>query len=204
MPQQVKDLVFEEELMRRASSPEMLQKILKVCKTKGAALPEVDTSEDSFPVISVHDVERLRQHVIEHLAFADPVRFEHRKRSIRVSSIGSRVKQYLNSNYKVQSGKMACQICHKNVAHFEVIEIFGDNELELEPMNLCVCRNCSPGYRKLRLDEDKMKKLKGKILAEDESVYYSMKPIEVRLGNMHLWFTPLHFAEIRMLLDVIG
>jgi hypothetical protein len=204
MSQTVKDRVFEDELQRRASDPELRKKVIDFFRSGGTpAKVFTQQSDETFPVVSVVNLERLRQHAAEQLAYADPVRFEHRKRSIRVSSIAARAKEYIQANYRLASGKMACQMCHKFVPRTDTVEMFLDNDLELEPMHLCLCRNCSPEYREIRGDEEQSEKFREKIEKMDVEVIHSNAPVEVRIGSARMWFTPLHFAEVKMLLELM-
>ena len=98
---------------------------------------------------------------------------------------------------------MACQMCHKFVPRTDTVEMFLDNDLELEPMHLCLCRNCSPEYREIRGDEEQSEKFREKIEKMDVEVIHSNAPVEVRVGRARMWFTPLHFAEVKMLLELM-
>ena len=198
-----KDVIFEQELKRRQSNPESLRQLFDVLNANaltGFEMPKGD--DDEFPVRPVGNIERLTHHLLEMLAFADPVTFKHVLRSIRTTAIGPRSRAYLKDLYGHSSGKVSCQLCQKSAPAFEAIEIFPDPKLELEPMHLCLCRNCASKYREFRLDEKMMEKVREMIEELPISDLYMASPVELKLPRKKLWFTPLHLAEVKLLIDL--
>ena len=69
-------------------------------------------------------------------------------------------------------------------------------------MHLCLCRNCASKYRKFRLDEKMMEKVRKMIEELPISDLYMASPVELKLPRKKLWFTPLHLAEVKLLIDL--
>ena len=91
------------------------------------------------------------------LIYADPVTYEERIRSIRVSNHPREAKAYLSNMYRHEGNnrfKFACQLCHETCSSFEATELFLKPETELDPVNLCLCPNCAAAYRRIRANED--------------------------------------------------
>lgn len=157
-----------------------------------------------FPTFHIRNWDALRKHAAEMLIYADPVRYEEKIRSIRVSNHPREIKAYLSNMYRHDGNnrfKISCQLCHEICASFEAAEIFLNPETELDPVNLCLCPNCATTYRKLRNDADIMDNIRMAFLtAKDEDIEngdYVVVPID---DDNELWFTQTHFAEIRELL----
>lgn len=198
-----REVIFEAELRERQKNPEALKQIfefLNLSLTQGGMMEPAEEKED-FPIRLVGNLERLKHHILEMLAFADPVRFKEVLRSVRTTAIGPRARVYLKDLYGFNSGRAACQLCHKPAPAFEAAEIFPEPKLELEPMHLCLCRNCSVKYREFRQDEEVMLKLREAVEKTPLAQACSSSPVELKLAKMKLWFTPLHFAEIKLLMD---
>ena len=99
-----------------------------------------------FPSLNVKSWDALRKHAVEMLIYADPVRYEERIRSIRVSNHSREAKAYLQNMYRYEGNnrfKFACQLCHETCSSFEATEVFLKPETELDPVNLCLCPNCA-------------------------------------------------------------
>lgn len=158
-----------------------------------------------FPSLNVKNMEALKKHAAEMLIFANPVKYENRIRSIRVSNPTREIKAYLSSMYRHEGVyKYACQLCHETCSNFESAEIFLDEEKELDPIHLCLCPNCATAYRKLRSDSALMSVLKNKILSKTEQDIKLDDHVAVAIDDDdELWFTQTHFAEIQELLRLI-
>lgn len=157
-----------------------------------------------FPIFNIRSWDALRKHAAEMLIYADPVRYEEKIRSIRVSNHPREIKAYLSNMYRHEGNnrfKFSCQLCHETCASFENTEIFSNPETELDPVNLCLCPNCAALYRKLRNNADFMDNIRMAFLtAKDEDIEkgdHVVVPID---DDNKLWFTQTHFAEIRELL----
>lgn len=159
-----------------------------------------------FPSLSVRSWDALRKHVAEMLIYADPVRYEERIRSIRVSNHQREAKAYLSNMYRHDGNnrfKFACQLCHDTCSSFEATEIFPKPETELDPVNLCLCPNCAATYRKIRSNVDIMENVRRSFLTMKDNDIGSADHVTVRFDdNNELWFTQTHFAEIRELLKL--
>ena len=80
-----------------------------------------------FPSLNVKSWDALRKHAVEMLIYADPVRYEERIRSIRVSNHSREAKAYLQNMYRHEGNnrfKFACQLCHETCSSFEATEVF--------------------------------------------------------------------------------
>ena len=200
---EARDKVFDLELEKRKKDPKFidsLRYIIEQYESPGSRGPD----NEEFPIECVGDLDRLMEHVLEMLAFADPVRFKKRVRSVKVSSIASRARTYLNNLYGFRSGRKACQLCHKAMPDFEAVEIFKGPELELAPMHLCLCPNCAAKYRNIREKQDVMRTFRSCIEEISVTRGYASDVVEFNLPRNKLWFTPLHFVEVKLLLEYAG
>ena len=157
-----------------------------------------------FPTLHVRSWDALRKHAAEMLIYADPVRYEEKIRSIRVSNHPREARAYLSNMYRYDGSnrfKFACQLCHETCSSFESTELFLKPETELDPVNLCLCPNCAAAYRKMRSNSEIMSRVRksfSKMKDSDiESSDYVAVPID---DDDELWFTQTHFAEIRELM----
>lgn len=157
-----------------------------------------------FPTLPVRSWESLRKHAAEMLIYADPVRYESRIRSIRVSNHPKEAKAYLQNMYRYEGSnrfKYACQLCHEACSSFVTTELFLKPETELDPINLCLCPNCATIYRQLRNNTDLMTKMRRLFLTIQEADIDGEDYVAISLDNDDaLWFTQTHFGEIRELM----
>ena len=169
---------------------------------------EIATEEPKlpFPTLHVRSWDALRKHAAEMLIYADPVRFEARIRSIRVSNHPREAKAYLSNMYRhegINRFKFACQLCHDTCSSFEATELFPKPETELDPVNLCLCPNCAAAYRKLRSNPTIMESIRSVFLTKKDTDIESGDYVSVPIDDDdELWFTQTHFAEIRELMKL--
>ena len=160
-----------------------------------------------FPKFNVKSWEALKKHVAEMLIYADPVRYEAKIRSIRVTHHPREAKAYLQNMYRHDGAnrfKFSCQLCHEVCSSFEATEIFLKPETELDPMNLCLCPNCAVEYRKLRGNSNTSEKLSKQIALKRDDDIQEDGHVSIQLDeSKELWFTQTHFAEIRELMRLI-
>lgn len=203
IPQEKLEAFFESELRQRygISTADLNERY--------GSSGQYETVEEEtlpFPSLSVRSWDALRKHVAEMLIYADPVRYEERIRSIRVSNHQREAKAYLSNMYRHDGNnrfKFACQLCHDTCSSFEATEIFPKPETELDPVNLCLCPNCAATYRKIRSNVDIMENVRRSFLTMKDNDIESADHVTVRFDdNNELWFTQTHFAEIRELLKV--
>ncbi len=202
VPQDKLDAFFEMELRQRygISIADLNDRYGGSERTEEAA----EEVQLPFPSFDVKSWDALRKHAVEMLIYADPVRYEERIRSIRVSNHSREAKAYLQNMYRHEGNnrfKFACQLCHETCSSFEATEVFLKPETELDPVNLCLCPNCAAAYRRLRTNAEIMDNIRRAFLtkseADIENVDYVVVPID---DENSLWFTQTHFAEIRELL----
>ena len=168
--------------------------------------PGKQSSEEfEFPWQAVKNLERLQRHVEDQFACSSPVRYEILQRSIRTTSNDGRA--YLRDQYEANGQQCACQLCHSPFppSKIESVQISERAEWELDQMNLCLCANCATEYRKIRRDAPSMATLESQILAWDETQPQS-SPVELPVGKdgRSLWFSPVHLAEVKLLLQLLN
>ena len=204
IPQEKLEAFFESELRQRygISSADLNERygssISYEIEDEGAELP--------FPTLHVKSWDALRKHAAEMLIYADPVRYEERVRSIRVSNHPREAKAYLSNMYRhegINRFKFACQLCHETCSSFEATEVFLKPETELDPVNLCLCPNCAAIYRKWRSDSGIMDKIRRAFLETKDADIENSDHVSIPIDDDdELWFTQTHFAEIRELMKL--
>ena len=202
IPQEKLEAYFESELRQRygISTADLNERYGSLGNYKSV---EEDASLP-FPTLHVRSWDALRKHAAEMLIYADPVRYEEKIRSIRVSNHPREAKAYLSNMYRHEGNnrfKFACQLCHETCSSFEATEIFLKPETELDPVNLCLCPNCAAAYRKLRMNTDLMNHVRMAFLTMKDSEIENGDYVAISIDDDdELWFTQTHFAEIRELL----
>ena len=203
LSEEQKNQYFEIELQRRYGiSTADLDENFGSGATGGAGKTQT-ISEDAyeFPSSKIKNWDSLRKHAAEVLCFASPTKYEFRVRKIRVSKPVNEVRAYLMNMYKVDRAyKYACQMCHEAFTNVEMCQIANSPEVELDPMNLCLCPNCAAEYKKMRTDEYDLDYFLEDIENLTDAEIGSMDPVEVEFGNEVIWFTQTHIAEIRELM----
>ena len=200
------DAYFESELRRRygLSAFELNAKYGNSNRTDGESN---ENEQLSFPVMNVKNLDALKKHAEEMLVYADPVRYEERVRSIRVSNHSQEARAYLMNMYRYEGDhrfKYACQLCHEACGNFEVTELFLKPETELDPVNLCLCPNCATAYRNMRNQLNLKEKIRRRIVEKSDSDLTSEDYVAIPLDDDDaLWFTQTHFAEVRELLRLM-
>ena len=164
-----------------------------------------DSQEESypFPIGRVKNWETLRKHAAEMLCYADPVKYDYAVRRLRVSNHSKETKAYLHNMYRYDGVyKYACQMCHDSCSSVEAAQIFNNPEVELDPMNLCLCPNCAAKYRVLRSYSSEMEALRRRISELKENEVSTGDQVIIPVGDQELWFTQTHFAEVQELLKL--
>ena len=202
VPKKQLDAYFEREFLQRfgISTTDFNEKY--------GALRQREYNEEEtqlpFPTLQVRSWDALRKHAEEMLVYADPVRYEARIRSIRVSNHPREVRAYLSNMYRHTGAnrfKYACQMCHDTCSSFEATEIFLQPETELDPVNLCLCPNCAAKYRQFRANAAISNKIRNEFMAKSDADIESEDYVAVAINDDYeLWFTQTHFAEIRELM----
>lgn len=198
-----KNQYFEIELQRRfgISVTDLEENYGGSTNSGGGNKPVVPEDTYEFPSSKVKNWDSLRKHAAEVLCFASPTKYEFRVRKIRVSRPVSEVRAYLTNMYKVDRAyKYACQMCHEVFANVEMCQIANSPDVELDPLNLCLCPNCASEYKKMRTDEYDLSCFLDDIENMSDAEIGSMDPVEVEFGNETMWFTQTHIAEIRELM----
>ena len=194
------DALFEEELKTRFGiSSQDLEKKFPV---ESRNLPDID-EEFEFPVVKVKNWDSLKKHVAEMLVYANPVKYEYKVRSVRVSNRPKEIKAYLHNMYRyVGSFKYACQMCHDVCSTIESAELFLHPETELDPLHLSLCNNCANRYASLRNNSSMMEEFKHRIMEVRNHEVENGEQVIIPLADTEIWFAQTHFAEIQELLKL--
>ena len=158
LSEEQKNQYFEIELQRRfgISVTDLEENFGSSVGNGGSKKTVIPEDIYEFPSSRVKNWDSLRKHAAEVLCFASPTKYEYRVRKIRVSRPVSEVRAYLTNMYKVDRAyKYACQMCHEAFPNVEMCQIANSPEVELDPMNLCLCPNCASEYKKMRADESR-------------------------------------------------
>ncbi len=205
LPDEKKRSYFEIELERRYHiTPEQLRAFEGISHQENAD----DGSEEdafAFPTDSVKNWEALKKHAAQILSYASPTIYETVVRRIRTSRPQEDIRAYLMNRYRVNSSdQYACQLCHKpffNV-NVEVCQLEKNPDVELDPLNVCLCSNCAAKFRALRNNKDLSERLIHSILNVSENEIEENSHISVSVDDYDFWFTPIHIAEIIELLKL--
>lgn len=195
IPDDRKQSYFAIELERRYGiTPEQLQ---ATYDTSGTAQSGSKEEDFVFPSGEVRNWEALKKHAVQILSYANPVKYDRIVRSIRVSRPQDDIRAYLMNMYRVNSTyRYACQLCHKPVSNVEMCQLERKPDLELDPLNLCLCPNCAQKYKLFRNDEAKSQRLIDEIMGYTERDISASSHVSVVIGDMDFWFTQTHLAEI--------
>lgn len=173
----------------------------------GVFTPEDWISKD-FPRKRMKNRDSLTEHVRQQFFCADPVKYQQVLRQIRTSKNQKTVREYAIGMYTNADGVRICQMCREPIQSVEVTEIanFG---IEMEQLNLCLCRNCAAKYKMLR-DNNKTSFKEAiredlcDIYISDDMEEYDEDNFFVELtGDDSLYFTQTHVAEIQEIFDLI-
>jgi len=203
IPKSQLDAYFESELRQRFGISSF-----ELTETFGENKVYDGDSEDSddkypFPIVRVKNWETLRKHAAEMLCFANPVEYQYKVRKIRTSNNEKEARAYLLNMYRYDGVyRYACQLCHEASGSIERAQIFNKPDVELDPMNLCLCPNCAAKYRRIRDSEAVMNRFRRRILDIKESDVSNGEQVIVPLDDEEVWFTQTHFAEIQELLKL--
>ncbi len=172
----------------------------------------VFVSEDwiskEFPERRIKNRARLVEHVRQQFFCADPVKYQKVLRQIRTSKNLKIVREYIIGMYTNADGVRICQMCREPMQSVEVTEIanFG---IEMEQLNICLCRNCAAKYKMLR---DSNKEIFKQAIKDDLRDIYVSDDIKEYDGSDFfvgltedegICFTQTHVAEIQEIFDLI-
>lgn len=173
----------------------------------GVFTPEDWISKD-FPERRMKNHDSLMEHVRQQFFCADPIKYQQVLRQIRTSKNSKTVREYAIGMYTNADGVRICQMCREPIQSVEVTEIanFG---IEMEQLNLCLCRNCAAKYKMLRDNNKTMFKEAIRddlcdIYISDDMEEYDEDDFFVELtGEESLYFTQTHVAEIQEIFDLV-
>jgi hypothetical protein len=198
LPDEKKQSYFEIELERRYHiTPEQLNREFGSLSLQDSSATQSEEDEFEFPTSSVKNWEALKKHAAQILSYASPTIYATVVRRIRVSRPQDDVRAYLMNMYRVSSSyRHACQLCHKPFANVEMCQLEQHPDIELDPLNICLCPNCATKFRLLRNNEYLAEELIDTILDVSENEIEENDHISVAINDHDFWFTPTHIAEI--------
>ena len=203
LPQDKRDAYFERELERRYG--------ISVKELNNVFLQ--DENDVNFPITfefptgKVKNWALLKKHVAEIFSFAIPVKYEKVLRQIRITKKSANAKVYLKGIYRdSNTGKYACQMCHKGFDDVEMCQIERKPEMELDPMHVCLCPNCASKFKGYRNNEQIYNRFFDpiKVLSPDTIMHSENSDgiVKIYLGDEEIWFSPVHIAEVTELLSI--
>ena len=166
--------------------------------------PEEWVSKD-FPDKRVKNRDSLVEHVRQEFFCADPVKYQQVLRQIRVSKNPRIVRSYAMGMYTNDSNVRICQMCKEAMEQVEVTAI-ANYGIEMNQLNLCLCRNCAGKFKMLRENnKDRFKnEIKNAIcsLEVDDDSDYNEYEVELNSENS-LHFTQTHLVEIQTVFELL-
>ena len=204
LPDEKKQYYFEIELERRFHiTPDQLSKEYGFLTQQEGASEEDEENEFEFPTNSVKNWDALKKHAAQILLYANPTVYAAVVRRIRVSRHQDDIRAYLMNMYRVNSSyHYACQLCHKPFSNVEMCQLEQKPDVELDPLNICLCPNCASNFRALRNNRIFADRLIESILDISESEIDESSHVSVIVNDCDFWFTPTHIAEIIELLKL--
>ena len=204
LPDEKKQSYFEIELERRFHiTPEQLSREFGGLSQQEGASGQAEDDGFEFPTGSVRNWEALKKHAAQILSYASPTIYATVVRRIRVSRPQDDVRAYLMNMYRVNSSySYACQLCHKPFSNVEMCQLEQKPDVELDPLNICLCPNCASHFRTLRNNKFLADRLIEAILDVSESEIEENDHVSVAINDYDFWFTPTHIAEIIELLKL--
>lgn len=204
LPDEKKQSYFEIELERRFHiTPEQLSHEFGGLSLQEGSSGQSEEDEFEFPTGSVKNWEALKKHAAQILSYASPTVYATVVRRIRVSRPQDDVRAYLMNMYRVNSSyRYACQLCHKPFSNVEMCQLEQKPDVELDPLNVCLCPNCAAKFRTLRNDKYLADRLIDSILDVSENEIEENDHVSVAINDYDFWFIPTHIAEIIELLKL--
>ena len=204
LPDEKKQSYFEIELERRFHiTPEQLSREFGGLSLQEGSSGQSEEDEFEFPTGSVKNWEALKKHAAQILSYASPTVYATVVRRIRISRPQDDVRAYLMNMYRVNSSyRYACQLCHKPFSNVEMCQLEQKPDVELDPLNVCLCPNCAAKFRTLRNDKYLADRLIDSILDVSENEIEENDHVSVAINDYDFWFIPTHIAEIIELLKL--
>lgn len=162
-------------------------------------------SKFDFPTRSIPNWDRLRAHAKEVYRGTDEVVYEQRTRSVRRSPIPkSEIRTYLEGHYRIGHGHdTACQLCHRATPDYEACQLFVKPHKDLPPLHLALCPHCATKFRRQREGANYADFIETLRYLQPETFDVNT-PFKLPLGDLELWFTQLHVAEITAFLSLMS
>lgn len=161
-----------------------------------------------FPKKTIRNRDSLIEHVRQEFFCADPIKYQKVWRQLRVSKNLKTVRSYAMGMYTNDSNVRICQMCKEPIEQVEVTAI-ANYGIEMNQLNLCLCRNCSGKYKALR--DNNKGTFKNEIMEEiiswdvdDEYAYGENGEFEIPLNSeTSICFTQTHLAEVQTIFALI-
>lgn len=201
LPDEKKQSFFAIELERRYGiTPEQLNEAYGGNQLTACA-PDQLEEDYEFPTGMVKNWDALKKHAAQILSYASPVKYERVVRSIRISRPQDDVRAYLMNMYRVNASyRYACQLCHRPSSNVEMCQLEQKPDVELDPLNLCLCPSCAQKFRMFRNDSTQADRLLDALLDLTEGDITESDHVSIIIKDFDFWFTQTHAAEIIELL----
>lgn len=190
------------ELGMRVTDADTCEDELPEDEEDGVFDPNAWISAD-FPTRKIRNLDSLIEHVRQQFFCADPVTYKQVLRQIRVSKNPKTVRAYAMSMYMNDGNTKICQMCKQPTDQVEVTAIanFG---IEIDQLNLCLCRNCAGRYKMIREAnkenfKNDIKRAIRNLDIDEESEQYE---IEIN-SETSIYFTQTHIAEIQAIFELL-
>jgi hypothetical protein len=164
----------------------------------------------SFPANQPPNAERRATVLADGLRYADPVTYETRERSVRVSAPAVDVHTYLRGQYINQIGTVVCQICRQAMPfkkrdgdyYFEAVEVSKELPVEHEAKYLALCPTCAAKYAEyVKSSQEVETELVGRIGA-DKRTDGDIPDFGLALDQpARVRFTETHLLDLRVVLQ---
>lgn len=202
LPEEKRQTFFAIELERRyGMTPEQLSLVCNAALSPEADHSVSEEDEFEFPSEPVKNWDSLKKYSAQILSYANPVKYERIVRSIRVSRPQDDFRAYVMERYRIPgSSRYACQLCHRPSPDIIAGQLEQHPDVELDPLNLCLCPNCAQRFRSFRNNSRQAEKLLSSLLNLTVGDITESDPISIRIDDFDFWFTQTHAAQIIELL----
>lgn len=116
----------------------------------------------------------------------------------------SEIRTYLEGHYRIGHGHdTACQLCHRATPDYEACQLFVKPHKDLPPLHLALCPHCATKFRRQREGANYADFIETLRYLQPETFDVNT-PFKLPLGDLELWFTQLHVAEITAFLSLMS
>ena len=156
-----------------------------------------------FPVREVINMESLVEHVRQQFFCADPIKYKQVLRQIRISKNPKTVRAYAIGMYSNETNNIICQLCKQKTEQAEVTAI-ANYGIELDQLNLCLCRNCAGKYKMMRDSNKENFKVEIRRQINNSYINKGLNEYIIELNSeTRLHFTQTHMVEIQTIFKML-